>query len=64
MYKHEAYKEYPVEIEKELNIELNIITQCFVGIPYKELNILNIKTQYYISIPTYIYIALLIVKKY
>jgi len=44
MYKHEAYKEYLVEIEKELNIELDIITWCFVGIPYKELDILDIKT--------------------
>ena len=34
MCKHEAYKECPVEIEKELNIESDI----------KELDILNIKT--------------------
>ena len=64
MCKHKAYKEYPVEIEKELNIELDITTWCYIGIPHKELDILDIETWYYISIPTYIYIALLIVREY
>ena len=64
MCKHEAYEEYPVEIEKELNIESDITTQYLIGILYKELDISDIKTWYYISIPTYIYIALLIVKEY
>ena len=63
MCKHKAYKECPVEMEKELNIELDITTWCLIGILYKELDILDIKTWYYISIPTYIYVALLIVKE-
>jgi len=63
MCKYKAYKEYPVETEKELNIELDIITWCLISIPYKELDILDIKTWYYISIPTYICVALLIVKE-
>jgi len=52
-----------VEIEKELNIKLDIITWCLIDIPYKESDILDIKTWYYISILTYIYIALLIVRE-
>jgi hypothetical protein len=44
MYKYKAYIECLVEIEKELNIELDIITWCVIGILYKELDILNIKT--------------------
>jgi hypothetical protein len=64
MYKYKAYTECLVEIEKELNIELDIITWCVIGILYKELDILDIKTWYYISIPTYICIALLIVREY
>ena len=52
-----------MEIEKELNIELDIKTLCFISILDKELDILNIEAWYYISIPTYIYIALLIVKE-
>ena len=44
MYKYKAYIEYLVEIEKELNIELDIITQCIIDILYKELDILDIKT--------------------
>jgi len=61
--KYKAYKKYPVEMEKEPNIELDIITWCLIGIPYKESDILDIKTWYYVSIPAYIYIALLIVKE-
>jgi len=61
--KYKAYKECLVEIEKELNIELDIKTLCFISILDKELDILNIEAWYYISIPTYIYIALLIVKE-
>ena len=34
-----------------------------VDIPDKELDMLDIKTWYYINIPTYIYVALLIVKE-
>jgi len=52
-----------VEIEKELNIELDITTWCLVDILYKKLDILNIKTWYYVSIPIYIYIVLLTVKE-
>jgi len=63
VYKHKAYKEYLVETEKELNIELNITTWCLVSIPYKELDMSDIKTWYYISIPAHIYIALLIVRE-
>ena len=59
MYKYKAYKECPVEIEKELDIK----TLCFISILDKELDILDIEAWYYISIPTYIYIALLIVRK-
>jgi len=44
MCKYEACTEYPVETEKELNIELDITTWCVIGIPYKELDILDIKT--------------------
>ena len=44
MCKHEAYKECPVEKEKELNIESDITTWCLIGIPYKELDISDIKT--------------------
>ena len=44
MYKHKAYKEYLLEIEKELNIELDIIFWCFVGKLDKELDMLNIET--------------------
>ena len=58
--KYKAYKECPVEIKKELNIELDITTWCLIDIPDKEL---DIKTWYYISIPAYIYIALLIVRE-
>ena len=50
-------------MEKVLNIELDIITQYLIGILYKELNMSDIKTWYYISIPAYIYIALLIIKE-
>jgi len=50
-------------MEKELNIELNIIFWCFVGKLNKELDISDIETWYYISIPAYIYIVLLIVKE-
>jgi len=50
-------------MEKELNIELDIITWCLISILYKELDILDIKTWYCISIPTYIYVALLIVRE-
>ena len=63
MCKYKTYKEYLVEIEKELNIKLDIITWCLIDIPYKESDILDIKTWYYISILTYIYIALLIVRE-
>jgi len=63
VYKHKAYKECPVETEKEPNIESDIITWCVVGIPYKESDISDIKTWYCISIPAHIYIALLIVKE-
>ena len=63
MCKHKAYKECLVEIKKELNIELDITTWCLIGILYKELDILNIKTWYCISIPAYIYIALLILRE-
>jgi len=44
MCKHEACKEYLVETEKEPNIELDIITWCLIDIPYKELDMLDIKT--------------------
>jgi hypothetical protein len=44
VYKHEAYTEYPVKTEKELNIELDITTWCIISILYKELDISNIKT--------------------
>jgi len=50
--KHKAYKKYLVEKE------------CLAEILDKELDILDIITWYYISIPTYIYIAILIVKEY
>jgi len=33
-----------VEIEKELNIELDIKTWCLIDIPDNELDILDIKT--------------------
>ena len=52
-----------MEIEKKLNIELDIITWCLIDILDNKLDILDIKTWYCISIPTYIYIALLIVKE-
>jgi len=42
--KYEAYKECLVEIKKELNIELDITTWCLIGILYKELDMLDIKT--------------------
>jgi len=42
--KYKAYKECLVETEKELNIELDIITWCLIDIPDKELDILDIKT--------------------
>jgi len=44
MCKYKAYKEYLVKMEKELNIELDIITWCLISILYKELDILDIKT--------------------
>jgi len=62
--KHKACKEYPVEMEKELNIELDITTWCLIDIPYKESDMLDIKTWYYISIPAYICVALLTVREY
>ena len=48
-----------MEIEKELDIK----TLCFISILNKELDILDIEAWYCVSIPTYIYIALLIVKE-
>ena len=41
---HKAYKECLVEMEKVLNIELDITTWYLIGILYKELDILDIKT--------------------
>jgi len=52
-----------VETEKELNIESDITTWCVIGIPYKESDMSDIKTWYYVSIPTYICVALLIVRE-
>ena len=59
MCKHKACKECLVKIEKELNIK----TLCFISILNKELDILDIEAWYYISIPIYIYIVLLIVRE-
>ena len=58
MCKYKAYKECLVEIKKELDIK----TLCFISILDKELDILDIEAWYYISIPTYIYIVLLIIR--
>ena len=44
MCKYEAYKECPVEIEKELNIELDITTWCLIDILDNKLDMLDIKT--------------------
>ena len=52
-----------METKKELNIKLDITIWYYIDILYKELNILNIKTWYCISILTYIYVALLTVKE-
>ena len=52
-----------METEKELNIESDITTWCVIGIPYKESDMSDIKTWYYVSIPTYICVALLIVRE-
>ena len=52
-----------MEIEKELNIELDIITWCFISKLNKELDMSDIETWYCVSMSAYIYIVLLIIRK-